>query len=81
MPWGWFWEVCIGKGQMQITLNGQPFANEREISVEALLDMKEIKGQRVAVMINDAVVKREKFPETLVREGDRVEIIQMVGGG
>ncbi|MBI1784915.1 sulfur carrier protein ThiS [Candidatus Sumerlaeota bacterium] len=66
---------------MQITLNGQPFAPEREISVAALLEMKEIKGRRVAVMINDEVVKRENFPDTLVREGDRVEIIQMVGGG
>ncbi len=66
---------------MQITLNGTPFSHEALATVESLLEIKEIKGQRVAVMINDAVIKKDHFAETSIHEGDRVEIIQMVGGG
>jgi sulfur carrier protein len=66
---------------MEISLNGTQFSNDTLTNVASLLEIKQIKGQRVAVMINDVVIKKDKFDETPIHEGDRVEIIQMVGGG
>lgn len=66
---------------MEITLNGQARSIEAPATVEALLARLEIRGRRVAVMINDAIVPKATFGEASIRPGDRVEIIQMVGGG
>lgn len=70
---------------MQLTINDKP----REISVDgpdaltvdALLRHLEISSRLTAVMLNGVIVRREEFGERQVREGDRLEIVTMVGGG
>jgi thiamine biosynthesis protein ThiS len=32
-------------------------------------------------MINDRIIKRERWSEETICEGDRIEVIHMVGGG
>jgi len=66
---------------MQIILNGDAFAHDGITTVASLLEIKEIKGGRVAVMVNDEIVKKQWFTSTAIHEGDRVEIVHMVGGG
>jgi thiamine biosynthesis protein ThiS len=66
---------------MEILLNGERREIEGEPSVAALLDSLQIQSRRVAVMIDDEVVKKEAFADRRLREGERVEIVQMVGGG
>lgn len=66
---------------MQITLNGEPHAAGDNASVAALVQSLDLKGRRVAVMVNEEVVKRERWEEVPIHEGDTVEVIQMVGGG
>lgn len=66
---------------MQITLNGHPHQTGNAGNVADLIQSLELKGRRVAVMLNEEVVKRERWEEVPLREGDTVEVIQMVGGG
>ena len=66
---------------VQITLNGEPFEIERPLSVVALLDKLEIDARRVAVEHNLTIIKRQRFPEVIVNDGDQVEIVNFVGGG
>lgn len=67
---------------MQITLNGQPFDQARDgWSVADLLTQQGLAGQRLAVLLDDEVVRRADFGQTALREGCHVEIVQMVGGG
>jgi thiamine biosynthesis protein ThiS len=66
---------------VQITLNGEPFEIERPLSVVALLDTLEIDARRVAVEHNLTIIKRQRFPEVIVNDGDQVEIVNFVGGG
>ena len=66
---------------MQITLNGEPFEIEQPLSVVALLDKLEIDARRVAVEHNLTIIKRQRFPEVIVNDGDQVEIVNFVGGG
>lgn len=66
---------------MNITLNGKPFTHEQIESVASLLEALEIHGKRVAVMVNDDIVKKDRFAASPLRDEDRVEIIHMVGGG
>ena len=66
---------------VQITLNGEPFEIERPLSVVALLDRLEIDARRVAVEHNLTIIKRQRFPDVIVNDGDQVEIVNFVGGG
>jgi sulfur carrier protein len=64
-----------------ILLNGDRFELERPITVAELLDQLAIDARRVAVEHNLSVVKRQAFVDTVVHEGDEVEIVNFVGGG
>lgn len=66
---------------MVITLNGSPFDIGEPLTVAELLARLEIDSRRVAVEHNLVVVKRAVFEQTVVREGDQVEIVNFVGGG
>jgi len=64
-----------------ITLNGERFELDQPMSVIALLARLDIDPRRVAVEHNLTILKRQRFPEVVVGEGDRVEIVNFVGGG
>ena len=64
-----------------ITLNGENFELDQPMSVIALLAKLDIDPRRVAVEHNLTILKRQRFPEVVVGEGDRVEIVNFVGGG
>jgi sulfur carrier protein len=64
-----------------ITLNGEPYPLEQPLSVTDLLDRLEIDPRRVAIEHNLTILKRQAFPDTVVRDGDQVEIVNFVGGG
>ena len=66
---------------LTITLNGERFELEHAMSVTALLTRLEIDPRRVAVEHNLTILKRQKFEEVIVGDGDRVEIVNFVGGG
>ena len=66
---------------MHITLNGEQFELDRPVTVTDLLTRLDIDPRRVAVEHNLAILKRQRFPEVVVDEGDTVEIVNFVGGG
>ena len=66
---------------MHITLNGEPYELDRPLSVTSLLERLEIDPRRVAVEHNLAILKRHRFEDVVVNEGDQVEIVNFVGGG
>jgi thiamine biosynthesis protein ThiS len=66
---------------LRITLNGEPYELDEPISVADLLTKLAIDPRRVAVEHNLTILKRHLFVDTFVHEGDRVEIVNFVGGG
>ena len=66
---------------MTITLNGERFEMPAPMTVDALLASLEIDPRRVAIEHNLSILKRHRFPEVVVGEGDTVEIVNFVGGG
>ena len=66
---------------MKLTVNGKPHTHDDVSTIASLLELLEVRGRRVAVMVNDDVVPKARFAEFELHEGDRVEIINMVGGG
>ena len=66
---------------MQITLNGEPYQVDQPLSIAELLEKLEIDSRGVAIEYNFSILKRYAFPATIVTEGDRLEIVNFVGGG
>jgi len=64
-----------------VTVNGKQREIEGEVDLSAFLQMLEIDARTVAVARNGEVVPRDQHASEMVREGDRVEIVRMVGGG
>jgi sulfur carrier protein len=65
---------------MKIQINGQ----DKEISASTLAELVEqlgIKGDRVAIELNRDIVPRAKWAETALHDGDKLEMVQFVGGG
>jgi len=66
---------------MEILINGEPREVPAETRLQALLLLLDLKEDRVAVELNRSIVKRDRWPDTLLRDHDRLEIVQFVGGG
>ena len=66
---------------MTIRLNGEPHELPGPITIADLLGRLDIDPRRVAVEHNLRIVRRERYAETTIGEGDEVEIVNFVGGG
>lgn len=66
---------------MELLINGEPREVPEATSLQALLRLLELKEDRVAVELNRSIVKRDRWSDTLLRDHDRLEIVQFVGGG
>lgn len=66
---------------MHITVNGSPCQLPDEATVADLLAHLDLTGRRVAVERNQEIVVRSHHSKTLLQEGDRLEIVQAIGGG
>ena len=62
-------------------LNGDRYELAAPTTVADLLARLAIDPRRVAVEHNLTVVKRAAFADTIVHDGDEVEIVNFVGGG
>lgn len=66
---------------MQIQVNGEPMELPEGTSVSDLVGLMALAGKRLAVEVNEDIVPRSQHPEFILREADRVEIVQAIGGG
>ncbi len=66
---------------MQIVLNGEVRQILDQCSVAKILEILELQGRRLAVEVNQEVIPRAQHSHFILSPGDRVEIIQAVGGG
>lgn len=63
-----------------VKINGELLDKDGKTVTEMLSDM-EISGQRVAVEINEEIVPKAKYDDTILKDGDHVEVVRFVGGG
>lgn len=66
---------------MIITLNGQKKELKENMTVFELLQELGIEKKPLALELNLKVLPKVKYDVTYLRDGDRVEIINFVGGG
>lgn len=66
---------------MKIQVNGESREIESGSTIAALLGELGVTQPYVAVERNLEVVPRAQHRETVLRDGDRIEVVTLVGGG
>ena len=66
---------------VEVTVNGEPCRTPAGSLVTELIAQLGLDGRRVAVAIGREVVPRSEHALRRLRDGDRVEILEAVGGG
>jgi len=66
---------------VSIVVNGEPYSLPRGCRADELLVRLEMAGRRVALAVNHEVLPRSRRADRVLEAGDRVEILEAVGGG
>jgi sulfur carrier protein len=66
---------------MTVTVNGTPRSVPDGLTLSQLVAELGLQKNPIAVELNRSVVPRDRHAETRLAEGDRLEIVTLVGGG
>ena len=66
---------------MEILLNGEKRKIDSGLTLAKLIENLEIRVNSVAVEHNEKVIPRKNLEQIALNSGDKVEIVQFVGGG
>lgn len=66
---------------IELTVNGRAVELEQELGLLDYLARLGTEPRAVAVEVNGRILERAEFSTTVLRAGDEVEIVRMVGGG
>ena len=66
---------------MKLQINGEEREFQSPTTLADLVEGLGMKAGRVAVELNRNIVPRERWAETELSDGDRLEIVHFVGGG
>lgn len=74
-------QPSIDRLAMRLTINGEQHEYESGITLTRLLELLDLQPERVAVEVNRQIVRRGEWSSLALQDGDRVEVVQLVGGG
>ncbi len=65
---------------MKISLNGNQ-VEVRSRTLEGLISERGLHPDALIVELNFELIKKENWADTIIREGDSLELLNFVGGG
>jgi sulfur carrier protein len=72
---------AVSESRLSLLVNGEPRAVAAGSTLGDLVAALGLEGRRVAVAVNRNVVPRRTFAVRQLAAGDRIEILEAVGGG
>lgn len=66
---------------MQVEINGEKREVAEQMTLRELIESLALAPERLAIELNQRVVRRADWPQTPLKDGDRIEIVHFVGGG
>jgi sulfur carrier protein len=74
-------QPTLQSSSFEVVINGEKRTVPRDQTVIGLVRDLGLEPERVAVELDRHIIRRAEWPETQLREGARLEIVQFVGGG
>jgi len=65
----------------KIQLNGRKVSIKQKISIFDLLKKHKLDDRKVAVELNGTVITKNRYKKKLIKNNDKIEIVQFIGGG
>ncbi len=65
---------------MEVLLNGEPHKIDHACTIEHLIKNLQLNG-KFAIELNQNIIPRSEFLNTKLQAGDKIEIVQAIGGG
>ena len=66
---------------MNIIFNGKPREIQTGINIQELLDQMQLDCMQVVIEHNQDIIPRQRLADTVLNDGDTLEVIHFVGGG
>lgn len=65
----------------KIQLNGKKVKIQRNLSIKDLIKKYKLKENKIAIELNGTILPKDHYKNKKVRNNDKVEIVQFIGGG
>ena len=65
----------------KIQLNGKKIKIQRNLSVKDLIKKYRLKENKIAIELNGTILPKDHYKNKKVKNNDKIEIVQFIGGG
>ncbi len=65
----------------KIQINGRKKAIKQNFSILDMLKKYKLNGKKVAIELNGKILPRNKYNTRKLKDNDKIEIVQFIGGG
>jgi len=66
---------------MTVVVNGKPMDLPEGLTIDGLLAHLKVRREYTAVALNREVTPKQEYAQSVLHDGDRVEIVRPMGGG
>ncbi|EKU48607.1 sulfur carrier protein ThiS [Staphylococcus massiliensis] len=66
---------------MKVQVNGETHEFQEGTTISDIIDHFNIESKRMAVELNEQVIKRSEWSERKIEPNDKLELLEFVGGG
>ncbi len=65
----------------KIQLNGKKVKIQRNLSIKDLIKKYRLKEKKIAIELNGTILPKDHYKNKKVKNNDKIEIVQFIGGG
>ena len=69
------------KNKIKITVNGKQMTVNLKYSLKNLIDKLKLPIKKVAIELNREIVNKKRISKITLKSGDKIEIVNFIGGG
>ena len=69
------------KNKIKIVVNGKLLSVNLKFSIKNLVEKLKIPINKVAIELNEEIVDKKKLHKTFLKNKDKLEIVNFIGGG
>ncbi len=66
---------------MNIAINGEQRTLEDGLNLQQLISMLDLENKRLAIEVNQEIIPRSEHASYILKQDDKIEIVQAIGGG
>ena len=69
------------KNKIKIIVNGKQMTVNLKYSLKNLIDKLKLPIKKVAIELNREIVNKKRISKIILNSGDKIEIVNFIGGG